>query len=54
MLIDELLTVDSFLPMLSNPYGNYVVQKALEHADEKRINKLLKVLFLYTKDKNRN
>ncbi len=43
MIIDELLTVSSFYPMLINPYGNYVVQKALEHADDKRRTKIIKV-----------
>ncbi len=34
---------DSFYSMLENPYGNYVVQKALEHADDSRRLRLLKV-----------
>ena len=48
-MIDELLQLESFYYMLANPYGNYVVQKALEQADEIRLNKLLKVFDMFVK-----
>ncbi len=43
LLIEELLLLDSFTEVLLNPYGNYVIQKALEEAPEEQQHRLLKV-----------
>ena len=43
MMIEELLALESFSCMLLNPYGNYVIQKALEQAAGKLRTRLLKV-----------
>ena len=43
MIVNELLTLNSYLSMLLNPYGNYVVQKALEQATVEQREQLLKV-----------
>ncbi len=59
-MIEELLGVDTFIPILVNPYGNYVVQKALEQAGDDQRGRLLKVNFFFVegerkqKMKNRN
>eukprot|EP00830_Metopus_es_P013151 TRINITY_DN3143_c0_g1_i2.p1 TRINITY_DN3143_c0_g1~~TRINITY_DN3143_c0_g1_i2.p1 ORF type:complete len:522 (-),score=86.42 TRINITY_DN3143_c0_g1_i2:4-1512(-) len=41
-IIDEVLTVESYLSLLLDPYGNYVIQKALDFSTEKQRHFLLK------------
>lgn len=42
-LIREILLIDSYTDMLVNPYGNYVIQKALSEALDPELTQLLKV-----------
>lgn len=41
--MDELLSEESLFPLLANPYGNYVVQKVLEHTGGERRERLIRV-----------
>lgn len=46
MIIMEILEADSYVEMLLNLYGNYVIQKALSEAAEPELSILIKVFLL--------
>ena len=46
-IIDEINTLESFTEILLNLYGNYVMQKALEHAEPDVRTKLLEVTLTF-------
>ncbi len=43
-IVEEISRLDSYVDTLLNPYGNYVVQKALEYASESLRSKMLAVI----------
>lgn len=40
-MVDEILTADRYIEFLTNQYGNYVIQKTLQVADEASKTRLL-------------
>jgi len=44
-IINEICNFDNYTEILINPFGNYVVQKALEHANKTQKSKMFLVFF---------